>query len=36
VIDAAAVAAAGHPLIAVAVFGLGVPAQLLRRRFAMS
>jgi 4-hydroxybenzoate polyprenyltransferase len=36
VIDAAAVAAAGHPLIAVAVFALGVPAQLLRRRFAMS
>jgi 4-hydroxybenzoate polyprenyltransferase len=36
VIDAAAVAAAGHPLMAVAVFGLGVPAQLLRRRFAMS
>jgi 4-hydroxybenzoate polyprenyltransferase len=36
VIDAAAVAAAGHPLAAVFVFALGVPAQLLRRRIAMS
>ena len=36
VIDATAVAAAGHPLAAAAVFALGVPAQMLRRRIAMS
>jgi len=36
VIDATAVAAAGYPLGAVAVFALGLPAQMLRRRIAMS
>jgi 4-hydroxybenzoate polyprenyltransferase len=35
-IDAAAVASLGHSLAAVAVLAMAVPAQLLRRRFAMS
>jgi hypothetical protein len=35
-IDAVAVSAAGHPLAAGAVLLMGVPAQILKRRFAMS
>jgi 4-hydroxybenzoate polyprenyltransferase len=35
-IDAAAVAAAGYPVVAAILIVLGVPAQILRRRIAMS